>query len=44
PLHDDLAWVDANGPEMLSFDRAMAELEQLDREQAELFGMRFVLG
>ncbi len=44
PLHDDLAWVDANGPEMLSFDRAMEELEQLDREQAELFGMRFVLG
>jgi DNA-directed RNA polymerase specialized sigma24 family protein len=29
---------------MLSFDRAMQELERLDREQAELFDMRFVLG
>jgi len=44
PLHDDLAWVDANSAEMLSFDRALEELEQLDREQAELFGMRFLLG
>jgi RNA polymerase sigma factor (TIGR02999 family) len=44
PLHEDLAWVDANGPDVLAFDRAMAELEQLDREQAELFSMRFLLG
>jgi RNA polymerase sigma factor (TIGR02999 family) len=44
PLHDDLAWVDANSAEMLSFDRAMHELEQLDREQADLFSLRFVLG
>lgn len=44
PLHDDLAWVDANSAQMLSFDRAMQELERLDREQADLFGMRFVLG
>ncbi len=44
PLHDDLAWVDANSADMLSFDLAMQELEQLDREQAQIFGMRFVLG
>ncbi len=44
PLHEDLAWVDAASDQMLSFDRAMRELEQLDREQADLFGMRFVLG
>jgi RNA polymerase sigma factor (TIGR02999 family) len=44
PLHDDLAWVDANSADMLSFDRALEELEQIDREQAELFGMRFLLG
>lgn len=44
PLHDDLAWVDANSAGMLSFDQAMLELERLDPEQAELFGMRFVLG
>lgn len=44
PLHEDLAWVDANSAEMLSFDLAMSELEQLDREQADLFSMRFLLG
>ncbi len=44
PLHDDLAWVDANSADMLAFDQAMQELEQLDREQAELFSIRFVLG
>lgn len=44
PLHEELAWVDANGPEMLAFDRALGELEQLDRGQAELFSMRFLLG
>lgn len=44
PLHEELAWVDANGPEVIAFDRALAELEQLDREQADLFSMRFLLG
>jgi ECF sigma factor len=27
PLHPDLAWIDAAGEEMLSLDRALAELE-----------------
>lgn len=44
PLHEELAWVDANGPEVVAFDLALAELERLDREQAELFSMRFLLG
>jgi RNA polymerase sigma factor (TIGR02999 family) len=44
PLHEELAWVDANGPEVVAFDRALVELEQLDKEQAELFSMRFLLG
>lgn len=44
PLHEDLAWIDANGPEVVAFDRALAALEALDKEQAELFSMRFVLG
>lgn len=44
PLHDELAWVDANGPEVVALDRAMFELEALDREQADLFSMRFLLG
>jgi RNA polymerase sigma factor (TIGR02999 family) len=44
PLHEDLAWVDANSAEMLAFERTLAELEQIDREQADLVSMRFVLG
>lgn len=44
PLHDELSWVDANGPEVVAFDSALAELEQLDREQADLFSLRFLLG
>lgn len=44
PLHDDIAWVDANSADMLMFESAMSELEQLDRQQADLIGMRFLLG
>jgi RNA polymerase sigma factor (TIGR02999 family) len=44
PLHEDLAWIDAAGDDMLAFDRALEELEQLDREQAELVSARFILG
>lgn len=44
PLHDELLWIDANSDELLDFERAMGELETLDRQQADLFGMRFLLG
>lgn len=44
PLHDDLAWIDANSDDLLALDRALTELEQLDREQADLFSARFLLG
>ncbi len=44
PLHEDLLWIDANSEAVLDFERAMAELEELDRQQADLFGMRFLLG
>lgn len=44
PLHDDLLWIDANSEGVLDFGRAMEELEELDRQQADLFGMRFLLG
>lgn len=44
PLHDDLAWIDATNDDILAFDRAMEELEQIDREQAELFSARYLLG
>lgn len=44
PLHEDLLWIDANSDELLDFELAMSELETLDRQQADLFGMRFLLG
>jgi RNA polymerase sigma factor (TIGR02999 family) len=44
PLHEDLAWVDADSAELLSFEQALGELEQLDRDQVELFSLRFLVG
>lgn len=44
PLHENLLWVDALSEEVVEFDRALSELEELDEEQAELFSMRFLLG
>jgi RNA polymerase sigma factor (TIGR02999 family) len=44
PLHEELVWVDACSPELIAFDRAMAELEKLDQQQADLFSMRYLLG
>jgi len=44
PLHEDLLWIDAASDELLDFEQAMQELESLDRQQADLFGMRFLLG
>jgi len=44
PLHEELAWVAADSGEILWFDRAMAELDALDPELAELVNLRFVLG
>ncbi len=44
PLHEDLLWVDAVSDEVVAFDRALNELEELDSQQAELFSMRFLLG
>jgi RNA polymerase sigma factor (TIGR02999 family) len=44
PLHEELAWVDAAGQDVVAFDRALAELEQFDPEQAELVSARFLLG
>ena len=44
PLHDEIPWVDAGGPQMLDLDRALGELEKLDAEQAQMFEVRFLLG
>jgi len=44
PLHEELLWVDAVSDQMVAFDRALSELEELDAQQAELFSLRFLLG
>ena len=44
PLHDELSWVNAAGPEIIDLDRVLTALEQLDAEQAQMFEMRFLLG
>jgi len=43
-LHPELLWVDATTEQVLDLDRALDELEAHDPVQAELFGMRFLLG
>jgi RNA polymerase sigma factor (TIGR02999 family) len=44
PLHDELAWFNAAGPQMLDFDQALNELEALDPQQARIFETRILLG
>ncbi len=44
PLHDEIPWVDAAGPQMLDLDQALKELEVLDPAQAQMFEVRFLLG
>jgi RNA polymerase sigma factor (TIGR02999 family) len=44
PLHDEIPWVDAAGPQRLDLDRALQELEKLDPDQAQMFEVRFLLG
>jgi RNA polymerase sigma factor (TIGR02999 family) len=44
PLHDDMPWVDAAGPDVLDLDIALDELEALDPEQARMIELRFILG
>ena len=44
PLHDELAWCNAAGPELVDLDRALSELAALDPEQVEMFETRFLVG
>ena len=44
PLHEDLTWFNAVGPEALDLDDSMRELAALDAQQAELFEARYLLG
>ncbi len=44
PLHEEMPWVDAAGPDVLDLDLALDELERLDAEQARMIELRFILG
>jgi RNA polymerase sigma factor (TIGR02999 family) len=44
PLHEDMAWIDAAGEEMLALDQAIGELEVLDERAARTVELRFFLG
>jgi RNA polymerase sigma factor (TIGR02999 family) len=44
PLHEDLSWFNAIGPEAIDLDESMRELAAMDSQQAELFEARYLLG
>jgi len=44
PLHDDIAWLNAAGPEIVDFDRLLTALARRDPEQAAMFEKRYLLG
>jgi RNA polymerase sigma factor (TIGR02999 family) len=44
PLHEDMAWVDASGEEMLALDLALSALEAVDARAARIVELRFFLG
>ncbi len=44
PLSDDLAWVNVDGPEMLDFDRALNQLEDIDARKARMVELCHFLG
>jgi RNA polymerase sigma factor (TIGR02999 family) len=44
PLHEEMAWIDAAGEEMLSLDRALAELETEHERKVRVVELRYFLG
>src|SRR5260370_41823489 len=44
PLNEEMAWVDANSPEMLDLDGALEELEQSDPRKAQIAELRVFPG
>jgi RNA polymerase sigma factor (TIGR02999 family) len=44
PLHEELGWLNAAGPEVLDLDRALDELAEMDGEQAAMFETHYLLG
>jgi RNA polymerase sigma factor (TIGR02999 family) len=44
PLHEDLSWVDAGGPDLLDLNSFLDELEQIDPRKCRMVELRFFLG
>lgn len=44
PLSEDLAWVDAAGPDLLDLDAALDELAQIDERKVRLLELKVFLG
>ena len=43
-LHEDIAWLNAAGPEIIDCDRLLTALARRDPEQAAMFEKRYLLG
>lgn len=44
PLHEEMAWFDASGPEVVDLDRLLQELSKRDPDQVSMFETRYLLG
>src|SRR5580692_2091135 len=44
PLHEEMAWIDAAGEEMLALNAALDELETLHQRKVRVIELRFFLG
>jgi RNA polymerase sigma factor (TIGR02999 family) len=44
PLHEEMAWIDAAGEEMLALNAALDELETLHERKVRVIELRFFLG
>lgn len=44
PMHEDLGWIDMQGPDILDLDRALVELETIDADKVRLVELRYLMG
>jgi hypothetical protein len=44
PLHEEMAWIDAAGEDMLALDAALDQLEALDARKVHATELRFIPG
>lgn len=44
PLHEEMAWIDASGEDLVSLNHALDELEALDERKVRVIELRYFLG